>query len=231
MKLVVILDSAFRKEDESGLAMRGAVIGIAELNPEHPGGVVQVLAYYSRRQRRVTRSTFGAELHALADATELAKLIGYAISELLIQGVLRPGDLVRREETGTLALPMEAVIDCKSVFDALANPDTQTPSESSLIMILCQMKELLTTGTLKVLWWVDTVEMAADGLNKGAIGSTSLVALGNTAQWTVTQECVKFIESKQVSIPSRTEGSEALLVIHFLATQCAFGSLVSMPWQ
>ena len=162
-----------------------------------------MLEYYSRRQRRVTRSTFGAELHGLADGTELAKLIGYAISELLLPHQVSPADLVRREESGTLALQMEAVIDCKSVFDALANPDTQTPSESSLIMILCQLKELLTTGTLHALWWVDTVDMAADGLNKGMIGRGVLLNLGLKGLWTVTQPCVKFVEPRHTAIPSR----------------------------
>jgi Reverse transcriptase (RNA-dependent DNA polymerase) len=205
VKLVIISDSAFRKEDESGLAMRGAVIALAEQRQGHPGGQVQVLEFYSRRQRRVTRSTFGAELHGLADSTEIAKLICFALSEILLPVTIKPADLVRREETGGLALDMEAVIDCKSVFDALANPDTQTPSESSLIMILCQLKELLTVGTLRKLWWVDTVDMAADGLNKGAVGRNGLLSLGITGLWTLTKECVCFMESRRQGIPDKTD--------------------------
>ncbi len=83
VKLLVISDSAFRKEDSTGLAMRGAIIAIAETHPTHPGGRVQLLEYYNRRQRRVTRSTCAAELHGVADATEVSKLMAFALTELL----------------------------------------------------------------------------------------------------------------------------------------------------
>jgi hypothetical protein len=60
-RIVVISDSAFRKEDKTGLAMRGAIIGIAEKHEKHPGGKLHVIEFYARKQRRVVRSTFSAE--------------------------------------------------------------------------------------------------------------------------------------------------------------------------
>ena len=60
-RIVVISDSAFRKEDKTGLAMRGAIVGIAEQHQTHPGGKIHVIEFYARKQRRVVRSTFSAE--------------------------------------------------------------------------------------------------------------------------------------------------------------------------
>jgi hypothetical protein len=41
-KMLVISDSAFRKEDTSGLSIRGAVLAICEEHPSHPGGNMHV---------------------------------------------------------------------------------------------------------------------------------------------------------------------------------------------
>eukprot|EP00971_Amphidinium_carterae_P330164 6463041-Amphidinium_carterae.1 len=61
--------------------MRGAVIGLCEYKHDSPSGVFHVLEYYSREQKRVTRSAFVAELHALADAIEMGRLIRSAVLE------------------------------------------------------------------------------------------------------------------------------------------------------
>ena len=41
-KMLVISDSAFRKEDTSGLSIRGAVLAICEDHQSHPGGNIHV---------------------------------------------------------------------------------------------------------------------------------------------------------------------------------------------
>ena len=196
---LIISDSAFRKEDSTGLAMRGAVLALAEMSssPASPGGKIHIIDFYSRRQRRITRSTFAAELHALADSLEIGKIIAMAFTEIATPN-LSPAKLSHLEESGKLSVPIEAVVDAKSVFDSLTVTDIKVPSEASLIMILLSVKESLLCHTLRTLWWVDTVDMLSDGLNKGAIARTALLLASQNGTWTVTKPAVSFSEKTQV---------------------------------
>merc|ERR1712015_468717 len=71
-RVVALSDSAFKKEDESGHAMRGCVVMLVPkhgtLEQDIKRGDVHLIDYASRKQRHVTRSTFAAELLAAADA-------------------------------------------------------------------------------------------------------------------------------------------------------------------
>ena len=183
VKTLAIADSAFRKEDRTGLAMRGAVIALAEQKAEQPGGRIHAIEYYSRKQRRITRSTYSAELHSLIDAIETAKLVTHAMTEIMTPHPLSPSQLVVMEETGNLIFDIEACIDAKSIYDSLTPSDTKNPTEGSLIFVLLQVKEMLRSGTLRTLWWVDTRDMLADALNKGCVSREALLVACRTGSW------------------------------------------------
>jgi len=117
-KVLDISDAAFRREDATGLSMRGALVCLAECRDGNPGGRVQMIDWYSRRQRRVVRSTFGAELNALADSLEVSKLLAFAVAEIRCPEATL-SMLRGMEESGTFPVGIEACIDCKSIFDAL----------------------------------------------------------------------------------------------------------------
>lgn len=193
--VATISDSAFRKEDTTGLAMRGAIIGIKEQSLETAGGRINLIDFYSRKQKRITRSTFAAEAHALVDSYEISKLIAFAATECTVK-INRIGELLQREAVGELSLPIECTIDAKSVFDALKASEIKPPTESSLILILLVLKEGLLTWTLKRLWWCDTRDMCADGLNKGIISRQGLHDLCS-GEWKLAHKCIGFSESKQ----------------------------------
>eukprot|EP00971_Amphidinium_carterae_P351893 6492325-Amphidinium_carterae.1 len=193
MRVQVISDSAFRKEDSSGLAMRGAVIGLCMHHHESPGGVFHVLEFYSRKQKRVTRSTFAAELHALADAIEMGRLIRSAILEVT-HGAENAFALSSLE--GCSSSPwLEACVDAKSVYTALAAMDVSVPTEASLILVLLQLRELLMSGSLTALWWINTETMVADGMNKGTVKRDALLALG-AGRWTAFGDMERYIHPK-----------------------------------
>ena len=82
VKIMVISDAAFRRVDISSLAMKGAIVALCENHEKHPGGRLQIIEYSSRRQRRIVRSTFGAELNSLGDNLEFGKLLAYTMAEL-----------------------------------------------------------------------------------------------------------------------------------------------------
>ena len=77
IKLLDVTDSAFKTEPNSCLAMRGAIIGICEIkeNQQDRGGTFHVIEFYARKQRRICRSTFAAELNSMADSLETTRLI------------------------------------------------------------------------------------------------------------------------------------------------------------
>jgi hypothetical protein len=203
LKVIAISDSAFRKEDSSGLAMRGAIIAIAEASSNQtPGGKLHVIDFYSRKQRRVTRSTFAAELQALADAVEMARLFAMALAECVVPQITSR-QIIELEESGQLPLPIEAVVDAKGVFDALASTEIRSPTESSLVMVLLQLKELLCSFTLRRLWWCDTRDMLSDGLNKGAVPRTALLQSSATGLWQLSHPALCHLEKVQRRVESR----------------------------
>ena len=127
----------------------------------------------------MTRSTFSAELHGLADSFELSKLIAYAITEIT-RPVHRISDLIHMEECGQLALPIECIVDARGVYDCLAKTDIKPPSESSLVLVLKQLKQDM---------WVDTRDMIADELNRGIIARSALFSAASKGYWKLNYEC------------------------------------------
>ena len=200
-RIQVISDSAFRKEDVAGLAIRGAIIAIIEWAADHPGGALHFLEWYSRKQRRVTRSTFSAELNALSDAVDFGKLLALTLTEVL-RPIPQAATLVAMEQAGNFAISLEAVVDAKSVYDALTAVEIKPPTETSLVMMLCGIKEMLLCHSLDKLWWCDTHDMLSDGLNKGAVSRQALLDAGNTGRWDLKNMAVGHREYRYVPILS-----------------------------
>lgn len=211
IRIVAISDSAFRKEDAVGLAIRGAIIALVDalFGADALGGAVHVLEFYSRKQRRVTRSTFSAELNALSDAIDIGRLIALTFSELL-RPYPQASVLVKLEEQGSFVIALHAVVDAKSVFDAIAAPEIKTPTEVSLVMQLCAVKEALTSRSLSKLWWCSTGDMIADGLNKGAVSRQKLIEFASTGVWRLEKAAIG--HSERVHLPIQSSGaSQAIL--------------------
>eukprot|EP00959_Pyramimonas_sp_CCMP1952_P398128 8341663-Pyramimonas_sp.AAC.1 len=73
LRVLVISDSAFKRENGAPMARRGHALFLAEKQGDNPGGRAHWLEAVSKRHRRVTRSTFAAEINGLADAIEPGK--------------------------------------------------------------------------------------------------------------------------------------------------------------
>ena len=76
-------DSAFKAipEEGSGLAIRGSCIVLQDSEDLNCDGC-HLIEYLSKRQKRVTRSTFSAELNGLLDNLEQTILIQIAVHEV-----------------------------------------------------------------------------------------------------------------------------------------------------
>ena len=200
-KLVTISDSAFRTEPNSNLAMRGSIIGICEDREGNRGGTLHVLEYFARKQRRVCRSTFAAELNGIADALEISRLINMTIA-CCYRPQLNPRELQALEDKGELPLAIEIFTDCRSVFDALANEDTKTPTESSLILILHMIKELMLAHVVKYVTWINTLDMLADGLTKGGVSRKAIFEFSKEGRWLLKHECRTHTEKQKRPVGS-----------------------------
>jgi hypothetical protein len=187
-RVMVVTDSAFKNEDASALAMRGACIGISQKNNNNPGGGLHVLEYYARKQKRVVRSTLGAETRAMADGVDVGKVVAIALHEIH-SGPLSYEDAREIELRGNQwKIPIEACIDARSLFDALKNEDTRTPTEVAMIFDLMALRESLECKRLDKLWWIDTRDMIADALTKGSIARDALMTISMESHWKLQHE-------------------------------------------
>jgi len=189
VKVLGIGDSAFRKESTSGLAIRGCIVALAQQHPDHPGGVCHILEFFSRRQKRVTRSTYAAELLSLADCFDTCKLIAFVLLEVSKPTSLK--ELASLESSGSLPIPIEVCCDARGVYDSLLAEKAHC-SESGLLMTLLSIREYLKSQMLSRLWWIDTRDMVSDGLTKGLVSRRAIMTLCNTGRWTLFHPCLHY---------------------------------------
>ena len=175
--LRIVSDAAFRKEDDDAHALKGAIIVRCEGNmqtlvSEAATGIFlhhcHIIDYYCRKQRHVTRSTFGAELYAACDAVDFGMLVIQLMQELE-HGVDNFSTARQRRENGDWKIDMVAAVDAMSVYAAVTAGQLKIPTEKSLWSHIQYLRELLDTGVLRYLLWIDTRDMWSDGLTKGSV--------------------------------------------------------------
>jgi hypothetical protein len=214
-RLLVIADAAFRREDTTGLAMRGYLLCLAgpavdannltftgDAAPESTQ--VQILEWASRRQKRVVRSTFAAELNSMADAIEGGKLLNLALTEISFPRWSMT-QLATALEQGKLLLRLDVFTDCRSIFDAMLPEELRLPTESGLFALLLIVRELMTCGLIDRMYWIDTRDMLADGLNKGSVARTQLLAVAREGAWYPKLPLKMFQEAVKVPVVTSPE--------------------------
>ena len=177
--LTVFSDAAFKAipDESSGLALRGCVILLCTSGPEeliNPSGTCHMLEYVCRRQRRVVRSTYSAELNGLVDSVEVTRLVRILFHQILHGTDQESFDMARAQDEGKLRPHIKAATDAKAVFDSVAAPDICDPAESSLKLHLLALRDFVTHGIIESLFWTDTRDMLADGLTKGSVDRAAL---------------------------------------------------------
>ena len=95
--------------------------------------------------------------------------------------------------------PRDAVIDARSVFDCLAATDLGELVEGSLKLHVLSLRERLSTGALRRLYWSDTRDMLADGLTKGSVPRDQLVACGSRGEYRTVHlgACTTCVQGKK----------------------------------
>ena len=100
--------------------------------------------------------------------------------------------MAKAAEEGKLTLPLEICIDAKAVFDSLAAPEFSMPAEATLVTHVHSLRDDLAQRRLNKLWWVDTRDMVADGLNKGGLPREPILAMCEEGHWTLREPAISF---------------------------------------
>ena len=119
----------------------------------------------------------------MPDALEHDKTLQLALHQVHCR-ITPACELLPLQTNGRLAVPLMASIDAKSVFEAIRSEDAgKLPLEESSILIVLAIGEDLQHGRLNILWWIDTRDMVADGLNKGGLDRRPLQLACSEGKW------------------------------------------------
>ena len=189
-RLTAISDSAFRslEDNTTGLALRGYVILLTVKTSEHPGGECVILDYGTKKHKRVNRSTFAAELNAAVDTIDIATIVQFTLEEIFNPQCSTPEAMQKLFLSAKLMFPLELIIDAKAVYDAIVVPEYNMPTEATLVNHLHSVREQVRDGRIARLWWIDTRDMVADGLNKGGLPRDPILHLCERGKW-ILSEC------------------------------------------
>ena len=113
-------------------------------------------------------------------------VIRLAIVECLF-GTKDAKSLLREEELTAKRLPLDCSVDARSVFDGVTAV-VVNPSDKALWLPTLALRQLLDRGIIRKLYWTDTRDMCADGLNKGIINRDDIRLLMSTGIWKVEHE-------------------------------------------
>ena len=133
--IIAISDSSFASL-QGGRSQCGHFLLLGdEARARGDAGKFSVIQWRSGRQRRVARSTFGAEMLALADAVDGGDYLRGMLFEMMRGGDPRLGE--------TEGLAMRWATDSKDLYDALRREGAVVTAEKRLALDVTVMKELL----------------------------------------------------------------------------------------
>ena len=207
IKLTGFTDAAFKSipEVSTGLALRGLAVVLQEDDPKVSGpgsnsDVANLIDFTVRRQRRVVRSTFSAELNGVVDSVEQLLLLQVTLHQIYMGTSQTPEQMVDMLENGQLYPPLDVSVDARAVYDAVSATDTCEPAGSSLKLHLLSVRNRMESGIIRRLHWVDTRDMLADGLTKGGIDKQLLHQVRNNCRFKVVHEAHTHSKSFPLSV-------------------------------
>ena len=174
-------DAAFKKEEETGHSMRGAIFvrcsgtDASDMVKTTKGHLIE---FKNGAQRRVNRSTFIAELQSACDTQDKGFLIAQLLHEACTGDISAASGKDKRDNGG-YQVPMALYIDALSVYTAITATFVKIPAENGALCHLLYLRELMEHNVLFALIWTDTRDMLADGLTKGSVDREALHQLMN----------------------------------------------------
>ena len=136
-------------------------------------------------------------------------LILSAYFEELRFGVIGCEELRRRREQGSYSMELHMFTDSYSIFSYLKAAHLKFPAEKATYLHLAYLKELLDTGAVKSLTWVDTRDMVIDGLTKGMADRSAIHRL-MAGVWKLCHPCETFAGGDSGMNPHNNQPSSSL---------------------
>ena len=198
-------DAAFKKEEEAGHSLRGALFLRSVSDTNHgvqnfktgnylsdkqttashssptiftQSYVIHIVGAICKAQRHVTRFTFSSELLGASGTVDHGMLLALSLHECTA-GAQCAAEAKALRETGGWNVELSLYVDAVSVYAAVTATFIKIPGEKSLLSRIQYIRELLDTKVLEALVWLDTRDMVADGLTKGSVGRDALHACMN----------------------------------------------------
>ena len=164
---MVISDSAFKNLKSKHSQGGYAILLVRSEGVDSVGGLCHVLEFNSRKSRRVVKSTWGAEMHALISALERAERIYYWLKEIWqgpsgIPGIDRVESMINTDSY----IAVQACVDCKGLYDSITSPVVGSLTDMSMQLYLIALRETMRVGPLSELCWIETHDMLVDAQTK-----------------------------------------------------------------
>ena len=93
-------------------------------------------------------------------------------------------------EKGAMYPPLDLCVDARAVYDVVAATDVCDPAGSSLKLHLTSVRDRMTHGLIRSLYWVDARDMLADGLAKAGIDRILLHNASNDCHYKASHEAL-----------------------------------------
>ena len=188
LMITTAADSAYRRDTkdgvQDGLAMKGAIFALVSKQLDGgPGGELNLIDWFSRKQRHVTTNTWSSEAFAVTSAADFLMIVGSMFHEV-DRGVQTSAEvLMKLREDGGYSLPLSVCTDGMSLLTAVQNVVAKVPTEASTLHHVQWLQQLLRRRVLHALYWVDTRDMIADGMTKGSVPRQALRTLQEKGAW------------------------------------------------
>lgn len=123
---------------------------------------------------------------------------------LIYRGTRRsPQRMIDSFESGNVYAPLDRCADATAVCDAIAAADICGPAESSLKLNLISVRDRMTHGLVRNIFWVDTSDMLADGLTNGGIDRAALHRVSNDCRYQAIRKCWEHMGNAVVGSATR----------------------------
>ena len=150
LAIAVLSDAAYRADDDDCLALRAAVAVLIEVRDGVPGGKMHLLDFYSRKQTRVNRSTFSAELNALLEAVDLGIVLCCFVSEV-IDGPRPALEIAKSVDSGALPIDLHLLGDAHAVFSAICAAEISVPNEKTMLFAVKAVRDYIDSRKITAL--------------------------------------------------------------------------------
>lgn len=166
LMMVLICDSAFKNAGDKH--SQGAYcIGLCARNKDGTiGGLLYVIEVCSRKSKRVAKSTWAAELHALVNGLERIERATAWWREI-VDGPSESRGLQRLKDDTGLRMQTVAFTDCKGLWESVTAPVTGSVADVSMMVYLTAARESLDLGLTSGFAWIPTEDMLVDACTEG----------------------------------------------------------------